>query len=322
MARRRYAPYGQERWAAGTLPTDFGFTGQRDVPGTGWLYFYGARWYDPALGRFISADTLVPSPSDPQSLNRYSYVRNNPVKYTDPSGHFTDKAIQTHLREQYGDDWQQYWHDWNSDSAWMDMLHKANAGDVFAGGDWRYNTGNPLILRFIGEGEDILSGAEQLTDLGRNVGTWGGINLDYYRMKGYGYRISGLIRFSGDNAPEIIPTAPFRSGPYQTYTRITDYQKLSATEAFAKSIGSRIAAGAPVSLISAYLGIHWPFSFLFGVGGSYFVSSFVNDTFPTHQYQRGDELIIFQNLAVVPSFIEGLEQGDEILSQRDMTLRN
>ena len=86
MARRRYAPYGKERWAEGTLPTDFGFTGQRDVPGTGLMY-YRARYYHPALGRFISADTIVPSPGDPQSLNRYAYVRNNPLKYTDPSGH-------------------------------------------------------------------------------------------------------------------------------------------------------------------------------------------------------------------------------------------
>jgi hypothetical protein len=47
----------------------------------------GARWYDPALGRFISPDSIVPQPGNPQSLNRYSYVLNNPLKYTDPSGH-------------------------------------------------------------------------------------------------------------------------------------------------------------------------------------------------------------------------------------------
>ena len=38
-------------------------------------------------GRFLSADTIVPNPSNPQSLNRFSYVRNNPLKYTDPTGH-------------------------------------------------------------------------------------------------------------------------------------------------------------------------------------------------------------------------------------------
>ena len=45
------------------------------------------RYYSPALGRFISADTIVPLPTNPQSLNRYSYVLNNPVRYIDPSGH-------------------------------------------------------------------------------------------------------------------------------------------------------------------------------------------------------------------------------------------
>ena len=46
-----------------------------------------ARRYDPVLARFIQPDTLVPDPGDPQSLNRYSYVGNNPVVYNDPSGH-------------------------------------------------------------------------------------------------------------------------------------------------------------------------------------------------------------------------------------------
>jgi len=40
------------------------------------------------IGRFISADTIVPYPLNPQSLNRYSYCRNNPMIYVDPSGHF------------------------------------------------------------------------------------------------------------------------------------------------------------------------------------------------------------------------------------------
>lgn len=46
------------------------------------------RYYDAAQGRFISADTVVPDAKDPQSLNRYAYVRNNPIIYSDPDGHF------------------------------------------------------------------------------------------------------------------------------------------------------------------------------------------------------------------------------------------
>lgn len=53
------------------------------------LVYYQARFYVPYLNRFLSADTIVPDPANPQSFNRYSYVYNNPVNYTDPTGHFT-----------------------------------------------------------------------------------------------------------------------------------------------------------------------------------------------------------------------------------------
>jgi len=69
------------------VPTDRRYTGQRWDEGVG-LYDYRARWYDPALGRFVQPDTLVPEPGKPQDLNRYTYVRNNPLKYTDPTGHY------------------------------------------------------------------------------------------------------------------------------------------------------------------------------------------------------------------------------------------
>jgi hypothetical protein len=43
---------------------------------------------DAQLGRFVQPDPIVPDPGDPQSLNRYSYCANNPVRFTDPSGHY------------------------------------------------------------------------------------------------------------------------------------------------------------------------------------------------------------------------------------------
>jgi RHS repeat-associated protein len=80
----RYWPYGATR--GGSIGTMYQFTGQRREAGLG-LYFYQARWYDPVVGRFLQADTIVPGAGDPQSLNRYAYVRNNPLKLVDPSGH-------------------------------------------------------------------------------------------------------------------------------------------------------------------------------------------------------------------------------------------
>ena len=85
-AELRYKAFGDNRYTSGTTNTTFRFTGQREESDLG-LYFYRSRWYDPVLGRFIQADTIVPDPTNPQSLNRYSYVLNNPLRYTDPSGH-------------------------------------------------------------------------------------------------------------------------------------------------------------------------------------------------------------------------------------------
>ncbi len=84
-------PYGEIRWNNGTNVTDFGFTSQRN-DGYIKLIDYGARWYDPVLGRFISPDTIIPDPANGQSFNRYTYVYNNPLKYTDPSGHCSEEA--------------------------------------------------------------------------------------------------------------------------------------------------------------------------------------------------------------------------------------
>lgn len=80
-----YKPWGEYRGAAGTTPTTYRYTGQRADASTG-LYFYNARYYDAYLNRWIQPDTIVPDPGNPQSLNRYSYVRNNPLRYTDPTG--------------------------------------------------------------------------------------------------------------------------------------------------------------------------------------------------------------------------------------------
>ena len=71
----------------GTTDVAYKYTGKEQDDSTG-LYFYEARYYDPVLGRFIQPDTIVPDPLGPQTLNRYAYVLNNPLIYTDPSGNF------------------------------------------------------------------------------------------------------------------------------------------------------------------------------------------------------------------------------------------
>ena len=82
----RYLPYGAIRFESGAWLTDRRFTGQRWEPILG-LYDYKAHFYDPALGRFLQPDPVVPEPGNLRAWNRYAYVTNNPLKYTDPSGY-------------------------------------------------------------------------------------------------------------------------------------------------------------------------------------------------------------------------------------------
>jgi len=91
ILRKTYAPYGQGLGQAGSHVEPKDYIGERLDAETGLLYL-NARYYDPALARFISAD-----PSDPVrpgvGLNRYAYAGNNPVAYADPYGLSYDADI-------------------------------------------------------------------------------------------------------------------------------------------------------------------------------------------------------------------------------------
>jgi RHS repeat-associated protein len=92
LQRQYYKPYGEvvqvnpQARPGYTNYTSIGYTGQRLDQDSG-LMFYNARFYDPVLSYFVSADTIAPDKGDPKSRNRYSYVLNNPLRYTDPTGH-------------------------------------------------------------------------------------------------------------------------------------------------------------------------------------------------------------------------------------------
>ena len=94
VERLEYEPFGKRRKAdnttdaAGTLTaisTDRGFTEHEMLDEVGLIHMNG-RIFDPAIGRFLSADPSVPHPDDMQSYNHYSYARNRPLSMVDPSG--------------------------------------------------------------------------------------------------------------------------------------------------------------------------------------------------------------------------------------------
>ncbi len=72
--------------------TTRGFTGHEMLDEVGVIHMNG-RIYDPKLGRFLQADPFVQDPLNTQSLNRYSYVWNNPLNATDPSGYFVSLIV-------------------------------------------------------------------------------------------------------------------------------------------------------------------------------------------------------------------------------------
>jgi RHS repeat-associated protein len=69
------------------LGTSRGFTGHEHLDDTGLIHMNG-RVFDPELGRFMSADPIVQAPHYSQSYNRYAYVFNSPLSFTDPSGYY------------------------------------------------------------------------------------------------------------------------------------------------------------------------------------------------------------------------------------------
>lgn len=79
-----YDPWGEVK--IGGTQSKFQYTGQEKDSETG-LNYYNARYYDPHIRRFTQPDSVIPNVYNPQDLNRYSYVRNNPLRYTDPTGH-------------------------------------------------------------------------------------------------------------------------------------------------------------------------------------------------------------------------------------------
>lgn len=94
IQRISYDPFGNRSVTSSADPdrkawTSRGFTGHEHLDGLGLIHM-NARLYDPEVGRFLSPDSYIQAPEMSQSYNRYIYVMNNPLKYTDPSGHFFD----------------------------------------------------------------------------------------------------------------------------------------------------------------------------------------------------------------------------------------
>jgi RHS repeat-associated protein len=101
VERLAYDPWGKRRQTNGTNDTADSIVGQKTERGytmhehldeVGVIHM-NARIYDPLIGRFMSADDVIPDPTDLKAFNRYSYVANNPLRLVDPTGHNYDEGL-------------------------------------------------------------------------------------------------------------------------------------------------------------------------------------------------------------------------------------
>ncbi|MFZ3254258.1 MAG: RHS repeat-associated core domain-containing protein, partial [Syntrophales bacterium] len=193
-----YYPYGATRSNSGSVNVKHKYTGQEEDAETG-LYYYGARYYDPSIGRFISADTIVPNPSYPQSLNRYSYGYNNPIIYTDPNGHnpfvigFIIGALIAGIQS-----------DWDFEAMVVGGVIGGISGGVFAeassltqtalGGVVQSGTSGGMISGMVG------GGAAGATAGGLSAAYYGG-NIGDAMLRGAGLGAAGGAAFGAIGVP-------------------------------------------------------------------------------------------------------------------------
>ena len=122
VERDAYDAWGKRRNLNGTddtacalvSQTTRGFTGHEHIDDL-CLIDANARLYDPILGRFLSPDDTIPEPTDMQSFNRFSYVRNRPLSVTDPTGH--DDVNRSDIETVVVDAWRtdaMFWNDFEN----------------------------------------------------------------------------------------------------------------------------------------------------------------------------------------------------------------
>lgn len=94
VSRMEYLPYGETWFQEGDDRFAPKYNSQELDKESGY-YFYNARYYDPEICRFVTADTVIPDEYSTQSWNRFTYVRGNPIVSKDPSGHWDFSGLDT-----------------------------------------------------------------------------------------------------------------------------------------------------------------------------------------------------------------------------------
>jgi RHS repeat-associated protein len=201
-----YSAFGQSRYTLSTtaFPVSRRYTAQVLDEETG-LYFYGSRYYDPQLGRFIQPDPIIPDAFNPQSYDRYAYALNNPLRYTDPDGH-----------------WGQEVADW-----WSGVVNRG-AGYISASpSHWIWNG-------TVGTVNSLVGGLAAPLGLGSAAGSVSG------NPNATGWQIAGATVQEGANLAALVPAAAGAGKAVSTLVRAGEKE---AVGELAGALGGCFLAG-------------------------------------------------------------------------------
>ncbi|RPF43405.1 RHS repeat-associated protein [Hydrogenoanaerobacterium saccharovorans] len=185
-----YDAFGNQKTDTPADANPFRYCGEYFDAETGTIYLR-ARYYDPAIGRMISQDTFAGNPSDPLSLNLYTYCNNNPVSYHDPSGHVPTAVVGALIGGAIGygvnlftqlssNGWN--WSSLDQRSLW------ASAGAGAVSGAMAGMTGGLSLLGSVGSGA-LIGGA--------NYGTYNLLNGTDPTLEGYALSMGTGAAMSG-----------------------------------------------------------------------------------------------------------------------------
>lgn len=167
---QHFDPFGGLMASGGSGTSAFGFAGEEQDPLTGLVYLR-ARTYDPTTGRFLQQDSVFGDPSQPRTLNRYTYAFNSPLTYTDPSGHMPAYSSG------YASGGKGGVSSSSSSNGGITLYRQANQDGNAGGGDGGGGGGGGGLCGFLSDvvetavdiGEEVLNIATNLWDMGKNL---------------------------------------------------------------------------------------------------------------------------------------------------------
>ncbi|WP_016761946.1 RHS repeat domain-containing protein, partial [Leptospira kirschneri] len=156
LSQMQYLPYGETFVQRGDLNFSPKYNSQELDRESG-FYFYNARYYDPGIARFTSADTLIPDEYNSQAWNRFAYVYNNPIGAKDPTGHVPQKSCgPEYCGGGFGGGGDGFSH-------WANRSKNSDAGQGPSSGGVRGSSGNSGSGRNSVKGSNTVSNDNQAT---------------------------------------------------------------------------------------------------------------------------------------------------------------